>query len=49
MNEICQHFRITETPFRVVRGLEKNISNELHEGYVYFTTDTKKIFLDTAE
>jgi hypothetical protein len=29
--------------------LEENFSPELHEGFVYFATDTKKIYLDTAQ
>ena len=38
------------TAFRVARGLDKNI-NQLpyKDGYVYFATDTKKIYLDTNE
>ena len=35
-------------PFRVVKGPEEKILAKKHaEGYVYFTTDTKKIYLDT--
>ena len=49
MNEIYQRLHQTEVPFRVVKGLEKNIPDELYEGYLYFTTDTKKIYLDTAQ
>lgn len=48
-NKVCQHFNLTEVPFRVVKGLEENFSPELHEGFVYFATDTKKIYLDTAQ
>ena len=36
-------------PFRVVKGTESKIMESKHnEGFVYFTTDTKKIYLDTA-
>lgn len=35
-------------PFRVVRGYESDIlSKEYHDGFLYFTTDTKKIYLDS--
>ena len=35
-------------PFRVVQGLEEKIMNiPIQEGYVYFATDTKKIYLDS--
>lgn len=35
------------TVFRPVRGLDKNIQSAgYNEGYVYFATDTKKIYLD---
>lgn len=35
-------------PFRIVQGLEEKIMNiPIQEGYVYFTTDTKKIYLDS--
>lgn len=38
---------MSSTPFRVVRGLEENIINSKYmDGYVYFATDTKKIYLD---
>ena len=36
-----------KTPFKVVRGTENKIQTlEYQNGYVYFTTDTKKIYLD---
>lgn len=36
--------------FRPVRGTESNIVNQpLHNGYVYFATDSGKIYLDTDE
>ena len=36
--------------FRPVRGTESNIVNQpLHDGYVYFATDSGKIYLDTNE
>ena len=34
-------------PFRVVKCPEEKIPEKYTEGYVYFTTDTKKIYLDT--
>jgi hypothetical protein len=34
-------------PFRVVQGTEAKIINKgYNEGYLYFATDTKKIYLD---
>lgn len=37
-------------PFRVVKGLNEAILDKpINEGYVYFATDTKKIYLDTTD
>jgi hypothetical protein len=39
-----------KTPFKVVRGKENKIKSlPRQDGYVYFTTDTKKIYLDTND
>ena len=36
--------------FRVVKGLENEIMSKAYsDGYVYFTTDTKKIYFDTKD
>ena len=38
----------TSTAFRPVRGKEADIlSKGYNEGYVYFATDTKKIYMDS--
>lgn len=39
---------MNNTIFTPVRGIESTVlSMPYHDGYVYFTTDTKKIYLDT--
>ena len=43
---MSEQYNTTEYVFRPVQGLDKNIkSKEPIEGYVYFATDTKKIYL----
>ena len=38
----------TKIKFRPVRGLSADIlATEYNEGYVYFATDTKKIYMDS--
>lgn len=34
--------------FRPVRGIEAKIPETYHDGYVYFVTDSGKIYMDTA-
>ena len=43
---------MSNIPFRIVKGLEEIIMSDKHpiqEGFVYFATDTKKIYLDTID
>lgn len=32
--------------FKINRGNEVNLPQELHDGYAYFCTDTKKFYID---
>ena len=41
------NIRDDRLPFKVVRGTEDKImSQKCQEGYIYFATDTKKIYFD---